>query len=614
MRRQTLTAAVLLALAAATAAAAADPDTLVLARDGNTEYCVVIAAAAAPQIRAVAADFAQLFQRMTGAAIPVVPDSAPLTETEIIIGPSAHLDALAMYIDWDALGAEGYVIRTQGARLALFGGPRGGTRNAVYTFLDEHLGCRFYSPELTVVPEKRELVVGSTHVEKVPTFEARNVNVAQAGDPFWAARTRLNCLLADAPHWMPEAQKNAWSWNEYATHPLLAGAWFFAGRPEYVPGLYVEVHTLHANMLLSPELAETHPDFFAFRSGVHGDKRHPDNGICPTAPGLVEVVAERAKDWIRKAPNPRVISISMADRYYACGCERCKTALRQVTASYSQPVDSAGNPVRPSRNQWTAGNVREAALFLDFVRRVATEIHQEFPDIYVHTLAYYWTRYPPDEFEPFPGLIVDYEFLCECRYHSLAQCRHNEEIYGFWTTLRRWTKLCPRVWVWDSCYGFSVKPSPVLENRGLFYQELALAGVAGVRVHMCGSTNQWLGELRAYIYAKLLWNPDYDVAAGIEEYCRHAYGAAAAPMHEYVCETQDSANYFSHDWKKGGYTPVPGFHELGSSQVRPEALARWTMLLAAAETAAANAPAALARIRTQLKWHHAYLAQCEQAP
>lgn len=550
---------------------------------------------------------------MTGAAIPVTTDAREPTAHEILIGPSTHLDSLAMYVDWDALGPEGYVIRTHGSHLALFGGPAGGTRNAVYTFLDEHLGCRFYSPQLTVVPKRPDLVLGSTHVEAVPAFEARNVNVAQAGDPLWASRTRLNHLLAHAPHWMPEQQKNDWSWEAFANDPLVAGSWFFAARPVYVPRQYIEVHTLHQNMLLPPALAEKNPDFFAFRSGLHDDKRHPDNGVCPTAPGLVEVVAERAKDWIRQAPNPRVISISMADRYYACSCERCVAALGDITATYTQPTDPAGNPVRPSRNQWTAGNVREATLFLGFVKRVAAEIRKDFPEIYIHTFAYYWMRFPPDGFEPFPGLIVDYEFLMECRYHSLAQCRHNEEIYGLWTTLRRWTELCPRVWVWDSCYGYSVKPSPVLKHRGLFYRELALAGVAGVRVHMCGSTEQWLGELRAYIYAKLLWNPDYDTDAGMAEYCRHAYGSAADLMHTYVRETQDAANYFTHDWSQGGYTPVDGFHELGSSHVRPDALGRWTGLLTAAEAAVAADPAAQARVRTQLKWHRAYLAQRDKA-
>ena len=60
---------------------------------------------------------------MTGAKIPLVTDAEPMGAHEIIIGPSKHLDELAMYIDWKVLGEEGYVIRTQPGHLALFGGP-----------------------------------------------------------------------------------------------------------------------------------------------------------------------------------------------------------------------------------------------------------------------------------------------------------------------------------------------------------------------------------------------------------------------------------------------------------------------------------------------------------
>ena len=126
-----------------------DPDALILARSGRTDYRIVIAEKASPQVKAVAEDFQQIFREMTGAAIPLATDAEPMGDHEIVIGPSSHLDNLAMYIDWDALGEEGYVIRTHGEHLALFGGPVGGTRNAVYTFLDEHFGCRFYSPDFT---------------------------------------------------------------------------------------------------------------------------------------------------------------------------------------------------------------------------------------------------------------------------------------------------------------------------------------------------------------------------------------------------------------------------------------------------------------------------------
>ena len=602
----------------------ADPDAQVLARDGRTEYRVVIAASAQPQVRAVAADFVAIFRDMTGAEIALVTDATPMSEHEIIIGPSTHLDALALYIDWDALGDEGYVIRTQPGHVALFGGPRGGTRNAVYTFLDEYLGCRFYAPQFTFVPQKPELVVGITHTVKVPAFEARNVNVAQSVDPHWAARNRVNYIYRQARHWLPKEERDKFSMADFAAHPLVAGSWFFAGCPVPKPSRRrgvddvhgeEEIHSLHKDMLLPSALFEEHPDYFAYRAedGNLGDgKRNPRHGSCPTSEGAYQVIVENAKQWLRNEPWARMISVSQVDRYYACGCPRCLQAYAQRGGLFTQPRRPDGTPVRPSRNRWTAGNAREAAVFLDFVNRAADEIHQEFPDVYVHTLAYYWTRYPLDNWEPADKIIIDYEFLIECRYHSIGQCPFNEDLYGLWTTLRGWTRKSSRLHVWDSCYGHSVAPYPVLKHRGLFYREMAMAGVNGIRVHMCGGPDQWLGELRAYMYAKLVWDPDYDLDAGFAEYCRHAFGGAAEPMLEYVRATQDPDSYELENWTRGA--PVPGGrHIIPSDRVRTEVLQHWDQLFESALAAVADDPASLGRVRIQHKWHKVYAQQRARA-
>ena len=596
---------------------AGDSDALTLARDGRTTYRIAIAQDAAPQVKAVAKDFQGIFREMTGAAVPMITDKQPMGPREIVIGPSRHLDELAMYIDWEELGDQGYVIRTHGPHLALFGGPREGTRNAVYTFLDEHLGCRFYSPEFSFIPKRSDLVIGITHVEEVPIFEARNVNVAQSADPLWVCRNRLNFVFRQARLWLTKEQLEEFSWEKYVHNPLVAGSWFIAGCPVPKPSKYrgpldvhgeEEIHSLHKDMLLPSSLFEEHPDYFKYFNG----ERHWNHGMCPTSEGAFNVVVENAKAWLRREPFARIISISQADRYYACSCHRCLERYQQEKDKwvFTQSVKPDGSRTRPSNNRWTAGNAVEAGVFLEFVNRAADEIHKEFPDVYVHTFAYYWTRYPPDNWKPTDRIIIDYEFLIECGYHSLAQCEYNEEVNGLWTTLRRWTKKCPHVFIWDSCYGHSVQPAPVLKHRRLFYQELAMAGVDGIRVHMCGNTNQWLGELRAYIYAKLNWNPDYDVFAGIEEYCGHAYGAACEPMLQYVLETQDPANYDPPPMEKRRIK-VPGYHDMGD--VKPDVLSRWDELMEGAEAAAAHDPESLARVRVQHHRHNLYHEQRKKA-
>jgi len=359
-------------------------------------------------------------------------------------------------------------------------------------------------------------------------------------------------------------------------------------------------------MLVPSSLFEEHPDYFALRKGLHDDKPHPDNGVCPTSPGAFQVAVDNAKEWIRKAPYARIISVSMADRYYACGCARCTKERNKSKWTYTQAVTPDGKPVRPARNRWLDVNVQAAGVFLDFVNRVADEIHKEFPDILMHTFAYYFTDYPPENWEPTRNLVIDLAPLQMCRYHSLGQCGQNEYTYGYLTKLRLWTKKCPRVWVWDYAYGHGQQPAPMFTQRGLYYRELAMAGVDGVMVHMCGGVDQWLGELRAYIYARLMWNPDYDVFAAIEEYCGHAYGAAGKSMLQYILETQDPSNYEQPPMEKRRIK-VPGYHDMG--EVKMDVLSRWDELIEAAEAIVADDSESLVRVRAQHKCHKAYAEQ-----
>ena len=98
------------------------------------------------------------------------------------------------------------------------------------------------------------------------------------------------------------------------------------------------------------------------------------------------------------------------------------------------------------------------------------------------------------------------------RYRVLRVAEAAERLGVSRTTLWRW---------WTSGHF----PAP---------RQLGLTADCPIRGWLETEIDQWLGELRMYLYAKLLWNPDYDVFAGIAEYCTHAYGAAGEMMHRYL--------------------------------------------------------------------------------
>jgi alpha-glucuronidase len=139
-----------------------------LASNGKTNYQIVIADDAAVQVRAAADDLVGNLEQVTGAEFPIVNASSAQGEHQILVGRSAALAKLETQIDWRRLGAEGFVIRTEGKRLVLVGGPRRGTINAVYSFLEEVVGCRWYTPKFSVIPNNENLSVGPLNIREVP--------------------------------------------------------------------------------------------------------------------------------------------------------------------------------------------------------------------------------------------------------------------------------------------------------------------------------------------------------------------------------------------------------------------------------------------------------------
>ena len=92
-------------------------------------------------------------EQMSGAKLPIVSDQEPQGPKEIILGDNAHLRKLGLTIDFASLGKEGYVIRTVGEHLVIAGGPLRGDMYGVYGFLEDHLGCRWFAPGVSRIPE-----------------------------------------------------------------------------------------------------------------------------------------------------------------------------------------------------------------------------------------------------------------------------------------------------------------------------------------------------------------------------------------------------------------------------------------------------------------------------
>ena len=565
---------------------------LTLAEDGRSPYRVVIAADARQPVPAVAEDFAVHFEKITGARLPIVSDDAPMTGHEIIIGRGRRLDDLAVRIDRERLGPEGYVVRTyddrrKGRHVLLVGGSERGTLNAVYTFLEDHLGCRWFTPEVTVIPRRPTLSLNVVDVARRPPFEARFVNARSTGDPAWAARQRLNLFSVHVAKYClaaPGEQDIGRQWEAFVTDPRLTGVWHYAGN---------QVHTLAHNNLLPAVEYEKHPEYFALWEGARRKRGNP----CLTNPEASEFIMKRVRERIADAPHGRITSISHGDGTRVCQCDTCSAAYAEDGAT---------------------------GTLMRFVNTVAADLEEDHPDILVDTLAYGWTQIPPTGVEMHRNVVVRYCPMWSCSYHAFNEGWDDVHETGCWRNtrhrtygkLREWLAISPRVWVWYYALGrANLYPYPNLGSLNTTFKSMRDAGVTGVYV-MVSTAFQLepqrggLAELKTYLFAKLAWNPDYDLDRGIEEFAGASYGPAASRVVAYVERINDPETYSytpesirercGNTWGKNAVMgSTPGFHLPHSADfpLKPSAVAELNALLDEAEQVAAGDAAALRRLK-----------------
>ena len=105
-----------------------------------------------------------------------------------MVGESRHTWQAGIDLAHQDLGDEGFLIQTIGESLIIAGGRRRGTLYGVYTFLEDYLGCRWFSPKVSRIPQAPVIEIGPIERRDKPILEWREPrcgDIEQDGD--WAA-------------------------------------------------------------------------------------------------------------------------------------------------------------------------------------------------------------------------------------------------------------------------------------------------------------------------------------------------------------------------------------------------------------------------------------------
>lgn len=457
---------------------------LVLVSEGRPVASIVIPASPSASVRHAAQELREHLEQMSGASLEVRTDDLPSRGVEVLIGPTSREESRAVVGEISALPPDGYLVRTVGDKLVLAGTEPRGSLYAVYGLLEDHLGVRWFTREVTHVPKRSTVGLPLLDDVQRPPLEYREPFVYDGFDGDWAARNRCNSSAARLE-------------PKHGGKVRFGAGWF--------------VHTF--NRLVPPEeFFDEHPEYFSL---VDGRRLKDGSQLCTTNPDVIRIVTERLLQGIAEDPEATVFSVSQNDWYNPCQCDRCQ-AVANREGSQIGPV-------------------------LELVNHVADEVAKRYPDKLVETLAYQWTRKAPKHLRPRPNVIVRLCSIECCFSHPLDGCDSaaNRE---FLADLQAWSTVSDRLWVWDYVTSFHhyYTPFPNLGVRAPNIRSFVENHVKGMfEQDVYQTPHGEFSKLSGYLGAKLLWDPTRDPEKVIDEFLAGVYGAGAAPIRRWIDAMHD---------------------------------------------------------------------------
>ena len=376
------------------------------------------------------------------------------------------------------LAEEEFTIRTDRAGIEIRGGGKRGTLYGCYGFLHDVMGVRWFvrGRDRASVPVVDTLRVSALNIHDRPAFEYREPYFTEAIDQGWDLANRANGTS------MPLEES-------------------VGGRVSY--GRFV--HTF-AEIVPPETYFKDHPEYFSFSGG----KRQGGYAqLCLTNPDVLRITIDKVRSWIKENPTATIFSVSQNDTFFRCECDKCK-AIEVEEGAASGPL-------------------------LRFVNSVATEIGRESPNVLIDTLAYQWSEKPPLHVRPVKNVRIRLAPIDACFSHPLDGCDKNKRSYE---NLVAWSKITNQLYIWHYCTDFAnyLQPLPSIDEIAgdiRLFHKLGVVGVFYEGAYGAGGGGE-NAELKSYLIAQLLWNPEQPVQPLVTEFLNGVYHAAAPLMQSWL--------------------------------------------------------------------------------
>ena len=486
--------------------------------DGFSDFVIVTEENPDATTKTAVNELQTYIKKISGTELKAVTENEVTPEDNAIIIGETSLEKGIVDINRSEIAKDGFMIHSDGKHLFIAGSDNRGTLYGVYTFLEEYLGVRWFTPELEVVPENKDIVIDS-HINRIvePSFSIRRNDSLGTNDAH-RARTKMNVSF----------------WNE---------------AKEYGGALTYVLWDVTLDKLVPDDLITEHPEYFATTAEGTKTRDH----VCLSNPDVLSVAVENARKAILACEtDAKYIHIGQKDNTNYCRCENCE-ALYEKYGSVAAPT-------------------------ILFTNAFADALDDEFPDFMFTFYAYNETDRPPTDTTLRCNDNVA-PVLCglhkACRSHPLTECGAqdgNETFYNLFgdneptisQDFANWVKIADTTYIYDYTINF-INTAQFFSNFEYMQSTMKYMHDIGITgyIYNCGDTHTAaFNELRNYLLCKLQWDVNCDVEYHMMDFMNAYYGEEAASYIKQIidiqtAQTKVSAHAFDFDWHyQAGFYPM----------------------------------------------------------
>ena len=483
-----------------------------LAKNGATEHTIIYKFSGDVLLDPAVKDLADTLKAITGAKFEIA-EEADGPKIFIGVTPPGERPEFA---------SRERCIKSVGNDLYIYGDYRYGTAGAIYNFLREFCGCRWYTATGDKrIPKNPDLKFDDINYRHVPSFKSLEHGGKHAGavaNPEIRAWVRRNnsFLMPKYSHGEPD---DAWFYIGPVTHTLAAYMPPIIRKPKS----FNDDKTFFAGphpTLAGKEYFSTHPEYFSMnRAG----KRVKDMQLCFSNPEVRKELFRNVENAIEaeKYDPDRyaILDFTQNDRSGGfCFCKNC----RALEKKYQTP----------------------GGAYFDFLVEMGRHFEKKYPKLTFRFFAYQesMTGIPPKGIM-FPDNMSVILAPLQQDFSKSFTHRYNVR---FLNQMREWGKLCKEIWIWNypTLYTHGMNIYSLFPGVYRNTENLKLAHDAGVRyiiaeqggsvVHGCS-----FKELNVYLQDMMAEDVNIDVDATIKEFCDAVYGAASDDIIAYLKDTYE---------------------------------------------------------------------------